>query len=279
MSFWYTSRTDDVYSAASLGNWTHPRVGKVSSALGGQPWQENYRPHSAKSATPSVGPTTRPTVPGRSIKGVAQDGLTPNFLVDGKGHLLPGKKRQGSSFQATGYDGFVDSHKSRFNDRINSAVGANGSRKGKDQFGTAVGYLVSNNCWPPTRAGQSFPLGSSLLLDGVTACKVMFHGETNFGKGAWVGLLLASPTGKNDGSIDGRRYFRAERNHGLFVRAGSNRLRPMSAVVRSSVPAVRYDDRLGSLRFGQTRTGSRPSTGRSSGPYEGGHAGDEIFGD
>lgn len=35
----------------------------------------------------------------------------------------------------------------------------------------------------------------------------------------WIGITLDEPTGKNDGSIKGERYFLCEKNQGIFVRA------------------------------------------------------------
>ena len=35
----------------------------------------------------------------------------------------------------------------------------------------------------------------------------------------WIGVALDEPTGKNDGSVKGERYFQCERNQGAFVRA------------------------------------------------------------
>ncbi|XP_057711851.1 dynactin subunit 1a isoform X1 [Corythoichthys intestinalis] len=47
---------------------------------------------------------------------------------------------------------------------------------------------------------------------------VAFIGATLFAPGKWVGIILNEPKGKNDGSVQGKRYFTCEENHGIFVR-------------------------------------------------------------
>ncbi len=45
-----------------------------------------------------------------------------------------------------------------------------------------------------------------------------YVGTTHFSEGTWIGLELISQNGKNDGSIQGIRYFECDKRHGIFVR-------------------------------------------------------------
>jgi dynactin 1 len=55
------------------------------------------------------------------------------------------------------------------------------------------------------------------LLDGRQAA-VRFIGPTHFAAGDWIGVELDEPTGKNDGSVQGERYFDCEHGFGMFIR-------------------------------------------------------------
>lgn len=58
---------------------------------------------------------------------------------------------------------------------------------------------------------------------------VAFIGETQFSSGEWIGIILDTAEGKNDGTVAGVKYFECETNMGLFVRA---------AQVKSSASSV-----------------------------------------
>uniref|UniRef100_A0A8C4RXS1 Dynactin subunit 1 n=1 Tax=Erpetoichthys calabaricus TaxID=27687 RepID=A0A8C4RXS1_ERPCA len=47
---------------------------------------------------------------------------------------------------------------------------------------------------------------------------VAYIGATLFATGKWVGVILDDAKGKNDGTVQGKRYFVCEENHGIFVR-------------------------------------------------------------
>ncbi|KAG6872899.1 hypothetical protein C0995_005305 [Termitomyces sp. Mi166 len=53
---------------------------------------------------------------------------------------------------------------------------------------------------------------------------VRFTGPTKFGQGVWVGIEYDEPIGKNDGSVQGERYFSCRPNYGVFVRPNKVRV-------------------------------------------------------
>ncbi|CAH8570205.1 unnamed protein product [Schistosoma intercalatum] len=47
---------------------------------------------------------------------------------------------------------------------------------------------------------------------------IAYIGTTQFSPGKWVGVILEEAKGKNNGTVQGKRYFTCEENHGIFVR-------------------------------------------------------------
>ncbi|CAK9003620.1 unnamed protein product [Durusdinium trenchii] len=52
---------------------------------------------------------------------------------------------------------------------------------------------------------------------------VRFSGKTQFAEGHWIGIELDEAVGKNDGSVQGSRYFSCPAQHGLFCRPNITR--------------------------------------------------------
>ena len=64
-------------------------------------------------------------------------------------------------------------------------------------------------------------VGAACHVDGRRRAVVRFMGKTSFADGEWVGVELARRgSGRNDGSVQGVRYFDCAVNTGLFVRPG-----------------------------------------------------------
>ncbi|BFZ54918.1 hypothetical protein PYCC9005_001955 [Savitreella phatthalungensis] len=60
--------------------------------------------------------------------------------------------------------------------------------------------------------------------------------EIPAGGGLWIGVVYDEPVGKNDGSINGTRYFQTKPNHGGFLRPGK--------VLVGDFPPIDIEDEL-----------------------------------
>ncbi|KAH7155019.1 dynein associated protein-domain-containing protein [Dactylonectria estremocensis] len=89
-----------------------------------------------------------------------------------------------------------------------------------------------------------FKPGQTVQLSDGRKGTVRFAGPTHFQVGEWVGIELDEKTGKNDGSVQGERYFDCPAGYGMFVK-------PMMATILAQAPAP---------RAASTRKPSRPSS-------------------
>jgi dynactin 1 len=61
-------------------------------------------------------------------------------------------------------------------------------------------------------------VGQKIRLSDSRTGTIRFVGHTAFAQGDWVGIELDDGSGKNDGSVQGERYFDCPMGYGMFVR-------------------------------------------------------------
>ncbi|GAB0133822.1 hypothetical protein EsDP_00002216 [Epichloe bromicola] len=77
-----------------------------------------------------------------------------------------------------------------------------------------------------------FKPGQTVQLSDGRQATVRFAGQTSFQVGEWIGVELEDKTGKNDGSVQGIRYFDCPAGYGMFVK-------PMMATIIAQPPTTR----------------------------------------
>ena len=71
---------------------------------------------------------------------------------------------------------------------------------------------------------SDFQIGQTIELQDGRSATVRYVGSAHFAGGDWVGVELDDATGKNDGEVQGERYFECRSGHGMFVRPGVTRI-------------------------------------------------------
>ncbi|XP_038215361.1 restin homolog isoform X5 [Zerene cesonia] len=119
-----------------------------------------------------------------------------------------------------------------------------------------------------TTTGGDLRMGDRVIVSssrGSKAGTLRYVGVTDFASGVWAGVELDDPIGKNDGSVDGKRYFECAPRFGLFApiskvsRSPSNR-KPGACAIHSNgraTPLRRSNSRESLTSLGTSIASSR----------------------
>ncbi|XP_076339669.1 kinesin-like protein KIF13A isoform X2 [Tachypleus tridentatus] len=114
-------------------------------------------------------------------------------------------------------------------------------------------------------------IGESVMISPYNKTGVLaFLGTTVFAPGVWAGVELDTPTGKNDGSVGGVRYFQCKPRFGIFVRPDKLNLDKRGRAVRAARLAGTSNlRRSGSRESFSSSTSLHRSRSRGEGFYGG----------
>lgn len=77
---------------------------------------------------------------------------------------------------------------------------------------------------------SDFQVGQTVEIPTGVKATVQFIGNTSFAPGDWIGIELEDDSGKNNGTVQGQRYFDCPPGHGMFIRP------PVLKIVDESTP-------------------------------------------
>lgn len=108
-------------------------------------------------------------------------------------------------------------------------------------------------------------LGESVQIRPYNSTGVIAYiGPTSFAPGTWVGVDLDAPIGKNDGSVEGCRYFESRPKHGIFVRADKLIRDRRGRAMRDQRSSASKNE-LGNLHRSRSRGEGLSSIGKTAG--------------
>ncbi|XP_060106089.1 kinesin-like protein KIF13B isoform X2 [Heteronotia binoei] len=126
--------------------------------------------------------------------------------------------------------GFSSSEEEKVEDRNKQNSQESGQNNGTDT-GSEEKLEVTSDSEEANEIPDWLKEGEYVTVGTNKTGTVRYVGPTDFQEGTWIGVELDLPSGKNDGSIGGRQYFKCNPGYGLLVKP--------SRVKRATGPARR----------------------------------------
>lgn len=150
------------------------------------------------------------------------------------------------------------SSESLISDKTASSVDVRPKASGIPKPSSATGIRV------PSALGETvddFALEEKVWVNGSKPGVIRFIGETKFAAGKWIGVQLISPEGKNDGTVNGVRYFGCPAQCGVFVKAARLTKAPVpESVFQKYVQAICNNSLNLNVSFFYRRLSSRENS-------------------
>ncbi|ORX40158.1 dynein associated protein-domain-containing protein [Kockovaella imperatae] len=107
------------------------------------------------------------------------------------------------------------------------------------------------------------PIGAKVQVTAGVGYVRWTGANPGFAAGKWVGVELLEPSGKNDGSVQGQRYFDCKPKHGVFVRPSQVQILELPRTSTSRAGSRLGDTGSGSISSIQSRATSPQKTSAS----------------
>ncbi|CAJ2510837.1 Uu.00g064620.m01.CDS01 [Anthostomella pinea] len=111
----------------------------------------------------------------------------------------------------------------------------------------------------PNAQMSDLAVGQTIRLSDGRIAVVRFAGQTHFAPGDWLGVELEDDSGKNDGAVQGERYFDCSPGKGMFVRPSTATIIQAAPALKAAAP-IRRGSRTSTAAASAGRPSSRPSS-------------------
>ncbi|XP_054573593.1 kinesin-like protein KIF13B isoform X2 [Eptesicus fuscus] len=182
--------------------------------------QESPSPQSGGNSPPASKPLGGPKAQARpatsSEPGVSKPQLAPDLLSQSPAPASPFRIRKVRTSELKSFTRMLGGDPGCPSEEEPRAAGGPGDGSSAGQ--TLEKLEVSSDSEEASEVPEWLREGEYVTVGANKGGIVRYIGPTDFQEGTWVGVELDLPSGKNDGSIGGKQYFKCNPGYGLLVR-------------------------------------------------------------